>query len=132
MYGYLRGCEISNIALLTYHLLFLTKVPPNSNNMSGSLDQMMVEDIARNCPEQFHAFHKCMSKPPSEADCLLEQENLSRCVKTKVPLFQKIQNTCAGKLQGYEACLRLNGGDPKKCQSDLDTLRACALSVAGQ
>lgn len=73
-----------------------------------------------------------MAKPPSEADCVAEQMALTKCVKSKVPLFQQIQNTCAGKLQAYEACLRLNNSDQKKCQADLQSLRECALGVVGK
>lgn len=100
--------------------------------MSAVLDQAMMEDIARHCPEKFLAFHQCMSKPPSEADCVLEQHNLSRCIKTKVPVFQQIQTKCAGKLQAYEACLRSNNSDQKKCEADLKSLRECSQSAIGK
>ncbi|PVH16682.1 uncharacterized protein CXQ87_004978 [Candidozyma duobushaemuli] len=100
--------------------------------MSGLLDQAMVEDIARHCPGEFLAFHKCMAKPPSEADCVVEQMALTKCVKSKVPLFQQIQNTCAGKLQAYEACLKSNNSNQKKCQADLQSLRECASGVVGK
>lgn len=100
--------------------------------MSAVLDQAMFEDIAKNCPNQFLAFHKCMSKPPEEADCVQEQVDLSRCVKTKVPVFQQIQATCGGKLQAYEACLRMNQSDQKKCGHELQSLRACAEKVVGK
>lgn len=94
--------------------------------MSNALDQIMMEDIAKNCPQQFLAFHQCMAKPPSEADCVLEQRNLSNCIRTSVPVFQKIHGQCADKLQGYESCLRANGSDQTKCEQDLKSLRDCA------
>lgn len=97
--------------------------------MSNALDQIMMEDIARNCPQQFLAFHQCMAKPPSEADCVLEQKNLSSCIKTSVPVFQKIHGQCSEKLQAYEACLRLNASDRSKCEQDLHTLRECATGA---
>lgn len=97
--------------------------------MSNALDQIMIEDIARNCPQQFLAFHQCMAKPPLEADCVVEQRNLSGCIKTSVPVFQKIHGQCAGKLQAYEACLRTNGSDRQKCELDLQTLRECATGA---
>lgn len=96
---------------------------------SSTLDQIMIEDIARYCPLQFLAFHQCMGKPPSEADCAAEQLNLSRCIKNSVPVFQKIHGGCAGKLQAYELCLRMNGSSQTKCQQDLAELRECALGA---
>lgn len=97
--------------------------------MSAALDQLMLDDIARNCPQEFLAFHQCMGKPPSEADCVLEQKNLTTCIKTKAPLFQKIQGVCAGKLQAYEACLKTNKSNLAPCASDLKELRECALGA---
>lgn len=92
---------------------------------SGLLDQILLEDIARYCPEQFLGFHKCMSNP--QRDCNQEQFQLAGCIKTQVPAFQKIQGICAGKLQAYEACLKTNK-NAKSCQGDLDELRLCAFS----
>lgn len=92
---------------------------------SGLLDQILLDDIAKCCPQQFLEFHQCMSKP--DLNCDLQQVNLARCIKTKVPSFQKIQGICAGKLQAYEACLRTNGNNTKRCQADLDELRECAF-----
>lgn len=97
--------------------------------MSNALDQIMMEDIAKNCPQQFLAFHQCMSKPPSEADCVVEQKNLSMCIKTNVPVFQKINGECADKLKGYEACLRANDSDRSKCELALKALRQCAVGA---
>lgn len=97
--------------------------------MSAALDQLMMEDIARNCPQQFIAFHQCMSKPPSESDCVIEQQNLSRCIKTAVPVFQKIQGLCAGKLQALEMCLKVNMNDQSRCDADQKSLRECALGA---
>lgn len=93
------------------------------------LDQIMMEDIARHCPAQFLAFHQCMSKPPSEADCVSEQVALSVCIKSSVPVFQKIHGQCADKLQGYEACLRQNNSLQAKCSNELQDLRACATGA---
>ena len=93
---------------------------------SGVLDQILLEDIARYCPEPFLGFHKCMSDP--KKDCNQEQFILASCIKTQVPSMQKIQGVCAGKLQAYEACLKTNNAKPSKCQGDLDELRACAFS----
>lgn len=73
-----------------------------------------------------------MSKPPLEADCILEQANLSKCIKSDVPAFQKVHSLCAGKLQGYEACLKTNKGSLAKCQADLKELRECALGAVSK
>lgn len=91
---------------------------------SSVLDQILLEDIARYCPQQFLAFHQCMS---TDKDCDQQQGQLASCIKRSVPSFQKIHTVCAGKLQGYEACLRMNNSDVSKCQKDLTELRECAF-----
>ncbi|KAK6457912.1 uncharacterized protein RJT20DRAFT_125793 [Scheffersomyces xylosifermentans] len=97
---------------------------------SGLLDQILLEDIARYCPQQFLAFHTCMSKEVPDPDsCAKEQYGLAGCIKKTVPSFNKIQTVCAGKLQAYEACLRNNNSDTKKCESDLSELRDCAFGT---
>lgn len=98
-----------------------------SSSQNGVLDQILLEDIARHCPQQFLAFHQCMSKPePDAKNCAVEQYHLAGCIKTGVPAFQKIQGVCAGKLQAYEGCLRSNNNDTRRCQTDLKQLRECA------
>lgn len=92
---------------------------------SSVLDQILLEDIARYCPQQFLAFHLCMS---TDKDCNHEQFQLAGCIKRSVPSFQKIHTVCAGKLQGYEACLRINNSNVSKCQQDLQELRDCAFT----
>lgn len=94
-----------------------------------SLDQILLEDIARYCPQKFLAFHQCMSRPETPEGCIKEQMELTNCVRTEVPAFQKIQGACAGKLQEYEACLTSNGHDQKKCALELLTLRECATGT---
>lgn len=97
---------------------------------SGLLDQILLEDIARHCPQQFLAFHQCMSKPkPDPRECALEQYNLAGCIKKDVPAFQKIQGICAGKLQAYEACLKMTGNSNTRCADDLQSLRDCAFGT---
>lgn len=93
---------------------------------SGLLDQLLIEDIARNCPQEYLGFHQCMAKQTPESDfCSAEQYNLAACIKKKVPTFQSIQNLCSGKLQAYEACLRTSGSK-KRCEGELKVLRECA------
>ena len=59
-----------------------------STGQSGLLDQILLEDIARHCPQQFLAFHQCMSKPSPDANlCGLEQYNLAGCIKKRCSGF---------------------------------------------
>lgn len=69
-----------------------------------------------------------MSKPES-VSCEAEQAALSKCVRTSVPTFQKIQGMCAGKLQAYEACLTINKMKQESCEGELKVLRDCATST---
>jgi hypothetical protein len=91
---------------------------------SSVLDQILLEDIARYCPQQFLAFHQCMS---TDENCDHQQFQLAGCIKKSVPTFQTIHTICAGKLQAYEACLKMNGNNMEKCKDDLQLLRECAL-----
>ncbi|KAI5949105.1 hypothetical protein KGF57_004935 [Candida theae] len=94
----------------------------------GLLDQILLEDIARCCPHQFLAFHQCMSLPqPDPEHCLKQQVELTQCIRTSVPSFQKIQGECSGKLQAYEACLKMNKSQTSKCTHELEDLRNCAF-----
>ncbi|KAI5956204.1 hypothetical protein KGF54_000679 [Candida jiufengensis] len=93
---------------------------------SGLLDQILLEDIARYCPNQFLSFHQCMAQP-DPSGCLNQQIDLTKCIKTTVPSFQKIQGECSGKLQAYEACLKINKSSTAKCTHELDQLRNCAF-----
>lgn len=100
-----------------------------SNQKSGLLDQLLMDDIARHCPQQFLAFHQCLGKKdPGPENCEPEQMALAKCIRQGVPAFQRIQGVCAGRLQAYEACLKMNGSDVKKCAGDLEVLRDCAFS----
>ncbi|CAK9441487.1 uncharacterized protein LODBEIA_P53550 [Lodderomyces beijingensis] len=94
----------------------------------GALDQILLEDIARYCPSQFLAFHQCMASPqPDPESCLKQQVSLTKCIKTAVPSFQKIQSQCSGKLQAYEACLKINRSNEAKCTHELEDLRSCSF-----
>ncbi|CAK7892040.1 hypothetical protein CAAN1_01S08240 [[Candida] anglica] len=97
--------------------------------MSGAaspLDSILLEDIAKNCPSEFLSFHECMGRKDADPQhCALQQYNLANCIKKSVPAFQRIQNICAGKLQAYEACLRMSG-KKSACEQDLASLRQCA------
>ncbi|CUM65344.1 uncharacterized protein PRCAT00002979001 [Priceomyces carsonii] len=100
-----------------------------SSQKSGLLDQILLEDIARYCPQQFLAFHQCMTKPEEDPNgCAQEQFNLASCIRRSVPTFQRIQGVCAGKLQAYEACLTMNNSKTERCTDELQSLRDCAFS----
>lgn len=97
---------------------------------TGLLDQILLEDIAKSCPVEFLAFHKCMSRPePDQEYCNKEQSQLQTCIKTGVPSFQRIQGVCASHLKTYETCLRNNNSDTTKCKVPLDSLRLCAFGT---
>lgn len=92
---------------------------------TGVLDQILLEDILRWCPAQFLEFHKCMLKP--DTNCDLQQMALAKCIKSEVPLMQRIQLVCAGKLQAYDACLRMHNSRVDSCKHELAQLRECAF-----
>ncbi|ODV58844.1 Mix14p ASCRUDRAFT_16845, partial [Ascoidea rubescens DSM 1968] len=76
--------------------------------MSGVLDQILLEDIARNCPQEFLDYHKCVSqnhKNGNASACVENQRKLTYCIKNNVPAFKKIQENCLGRLKDYEGCL---------------------------
>ncbi|ODQ66051.1 hypothetical protein NADFUDRAFT_51323 [Nadsonia fulvescens var. elongata DSM 6958] len=100
--------------------------------MSMLLDQTLVEDVARYCPEKFLDYHRCMAAGDS-AKCLNEQVALTECVKTQVPSFVKIVQDCGDKLKAYENCLRENIKDRSVCAPQLKSMRECsekAISLA--
>lgn len=96
----------------------------------GFLDQFLLEDISRHCPHQFLSFHQCMTLPqPDPNQCFQQQVDLTKCIKTSVPSFAKIQNECFGKMQAYEACLKMNKSNTKRCSHELQNLRNCAFGT---
>lgn len=98
-----------------------------SSQAGGLLDQVLLEDIARHCPQQFLKFHQCMTQEtPDPNYCVPQQVNLAKCIKYEVPAFQKVQNECASKLKDYENCLRGSENDTTKCNTELQSLRDCA------
>ena len=70
----------------------------------GFLDQFLLEDISRHCPHQFYLSINVPQPDPNQ--CFQQQVDLTKCIKTSVPSFAKIQNECFGKMQAYEACLK--------------------------
>lgn len=94
--------------------------------MSSVLDQVLLEDIAKFCPVSFLSFHQCML---TDKDCNEEQAVLAKCIKTKVPSFEKIHTKCDGLLRSYESCLTKNESDTAKCKSELEALRSCSFDA---
>lgn len=92
------------------------------------LDQVLMEDIARQCPQKLFAFHQCMQQPQSVASCVDEQKALTECIK-EVPAYNRIQGQCADKLQEYELCLRGSSGAVLVCQPQLKALRECSAKA---
>ncbi|ODQ78667.1 hypothetical protein BABINDRAFT_38966 [Babjeviella inositovora NRRL Y-12698] len=98
--------------------------------MAAFLDQILLEDIAKNCPQQFISFQQCMSNTGGDIrPCLDLQKNLAACIKTEVPALQRIQTDCKDKLLGYESCLKKNMGDVQQCADGLTELRECATGT---
>ncbi|KAG5356372.1 Mitochondrial intermembrane space cysteine motif-containing protein [Yarrowia sp. B02] len=96
--------------------------------MSMLLDQALVEDVARYCPEQFLNYHKCLSGG-DVTKCFEEQEKLSTCVKTSVPTFIKILKDCDKHLKAYENCLRANQNSRSECFDKLQEMRKCSANA---
>ncbi|GME84688.1 unnamed protein product [Ambrosiozyma monospora] len=101
--------------------------------MSRVLDQIILEDVAKTCPEPFLNYNKCIqSKNPNSEECIKHQFELQKCVKTQVPSFQKIQNECSRIIRNYESCLMKNQeNSSSKCIDELTELRQCAGKQVG-
>ncbi|VVT56200.1 uncharacterized protein SAPINGB_P004890 [Magnusiomyces paraingens] len=93
--------------------------------MSMLLDQALVEDVARFCPNYFLAYHQCLAKGDA-SKCLKEQEQLSSCVRTEVPSFVKILSECAHHMKEYENCIKENTNIRTKCFDQLQAVRQCS------
>lgn len=69
-----------------------------------------------------------MENKKEPGKCIPVQASLSKCIKTKVPSFQKVQTDCLNHMKAYENCLRANqdNNPTAKCFDDLQSLRKCA------
>ncbi|ODQ61594.1 hypothetical protein WICANDRAFT_25266 [Wickerhamomyces anomalus NRRL Y-366-8] len=95
--------------------------------MSNILDQLLVEDIARYCPQNFLNFHKCISQNHANPqNCAPQQIELSKCIKSEVPSLQKVMTNCGHLLKEYETCLKTNIAEQGKCLPLLGQVRDCA------
>ncbi|CEP61192.1 Mix14p LALA0_S02e08790g [Lachancea lanzarotensis] len=98
--------------------------------MSNALDQFIMEDVARNCPQQFMEYHKCVSKNREDPTlCAYRQRDLSMCIRQKVPSVQKVMSHCGSLMAQYETCLRENMDSRtinENCIPLLNKMRQCA------
>ncbi|SCU78583.1 LANO_0A03378g1_1 [Lachancea nothofagi CBS 11611] len=98
--------------------------------MSNALDQFIMEDVAKNCPQQFIEYHKCVSKNREDpSQCAFRQKDLSVCIKQNVPSVQKVMSHCGSLMAKYESCLRENMESRtinEKCVPLLLEMRECA------
>lgn len=100
---------------------------------SRVLDEFIIKEVAKTCPESFLGFHKCMDDPTvtDKSECSKYQKDLQECIKTKVNVYHNIEAKCASVIHNYQDCLALDneGNSSSKCYSQLTDLRACALAV---
>lgn len=102
--------------------------------MSRVLDDIILEDVAKTCPEPFVGYHKCMESPEvrDKRKCAKYQVALQKCVREDVPSFQKIQRKCSKIIQSYSSCLQKNRDNySSKCYTQLRDLRICAAKQVG-
>lgn len=102
--------------------------------MSRVLDQIVMEDVARNCPKPFLDYQNCMQSPEvkDKRECIKYQTALQKCVQEEVPTFQTIQTKCGAVISKYEACLRKNRTNySSECFNELKALRVCASGQVG-
>ncbi|KAH3673168.1 hypothetical protein WICMUC_003852 [Wickerhamomyces mucosus] len=93
--------------------------------MSNLLDQLLMEDIAKYCPQNFISFHKCISENHSNPEnCNKEQFELSKCIKNEVPSLKLILKNCSNLLNDYQSCIMK--GELSNCQDKLDKVKDCA------
>ncbi|CCH62246.1 hypothetical protein TBLA_0G03090 [Henningerozyma blattae CBS 6284] len=97
---------------------------------SNVLDEIVMEEVALNCPQQFITYHKCLS---SNEDCNASRKELSNCIENKVPSIQKIMTNCQTLLNNYNNCIRKNWEKGESdtsidqlCSKELDSLRECS------
>lgn len=86
--------------------------------------------MAKYCPTQFLDYHKCLGQGDA-SKCLEQQENLSTCVKTKVPSFIKILKDCEKPMKAYEECVTNNPQMRSKCFDLLQEMRQCSANSIG-
>lgn len=103
--------------------------------MSNVLDQIIMEDVAKNCPREFMEYHKCIAANHEDpTPCSYRQVDLSKCIKAKVPSVQKVLRNCSEKMQKYEQCVKDHMETKtinENCLGLLKEMRACAEKQMG-
>ncbi|QLL32161.1 hypothetical protein HG536_0C03300 [Torulaspora globosa] len=100
--------------------------------MSNFLDQLIMEDVAKHCPQQFMQYHKCISNNHDDpSQCSYRRNDLSKCIHAKVPSVQKVMANCKDIMKKYEGCIKDNMASRtinENCLGLLAELRECAES----
>lgn len=98
--------------------------------MSNFLDQLIMEDVAAHCPQQFMEYHKCISQNHDDpSQCQFRQKDLSKCIKDNVPSVRRVMEKCADHMKMYESCIRDNMETRtinENCLKYMKGLRECA------
>lgn len=100
---------------------------------SRVLDEFIIQEVARTCPEPFLNFHKCMEDPTitDKSACASHQMELQKCIKNEVTVYRHIEERCNEAISKYQDCLMKDteGNSSSKCYNELVTLRECAMGV---
>ncbi|CAI4057925.1 Mix14p SKDI_04G2620 [Saccharomyces kudriavzevii IFO 1802] len=100
--------------------------------MSDILDEIIIEDVVANCPQEFLQYHKCIrDNEENPAKCQDGRLTLSKCIKEKVPSVRSIMRQCSEPMKKYERCIRDNMDSKtiaENCLGFLQDLRNCAES----
>ncbi|ODV92749.1 hypothetical protein CANCADRAFT_92619 [Tortispora caseinolytica NRRL Y-17796] len=98
------------------------------------LDQAMIEEVAKYCPDQFLNLHKCIGDGKASGkpvNCWNQQSQLSSCVKSKVPSFKKIKTDCGEQFEAYKNCIKKDPEFKTTCFDQLQDLRECSAKSLG-
>lgn len=99
------------------------------------LDEYIIQEVARTCPESFLGYHRCMEDPSitDKSKCSKFQRDLQDCVKNQVTVYHTIETNCSDVIQKYQNCIMKDteGNSSSKCYSELKNLRECAMGVIG-
>lgn len=101
----------------------------------SELDQFIMEDVARYCPREFVAYHKCISANRDDLQqCSFRQKDLSSCIKDKVPSVKRVMDNCGELMQNYQKCVKDNmeSRSVNNCVPLLEQMRSCASQHAMQ
>lgn len=100
---------------------------------SRVLDEFIIQEVARSCPEPFLNYHKCIDDPSiqDKSQCSKYQTELQKCIKTKVTVYHDIEKNCAKTISSFQDCLTKDteGNASSKCYNQLKELRDCAMNV---